>query len=67
MLLFLACKKDGSSDEPQPRVSINDVSMAEGNAGVTVFGFEITLSRAYPGTVTVNYSTTEGLAKAGED
>ena len=67
MLLFLACKKDGSSDEPQPRVSINDVSMAEGNAGVRVFGFEITLSRAYPGTVTVNYSTTEGLAKAGED
>ena len=71
-LLFVAnaaCDKNGggSPAPPQPAVSINSISLPEGNAVMTSFGFTLTLNKTFPNPVTVTYSTLEGTAKAGED
>jgi len=50
-----------------PTVSINDVTMAEGNSGTTPFVFTVSLSAASGQTVTVNYATADGTATAGSD
>lgn len=51
-----------------PTLSINDVSLAEGNAGQTAFVFTVSLSAAAPaGGVSVNYATADGTATAGSD
>ncbi|OSZ80283.1 hypothetical protein CAP36_03255 [Chitinophagaceae bacterium IBVUCB2] len=69
LLVSTACKKNGGDSPPptQPSVSINSISLNEGNAATTNFGFTLTLSKSFPNPVTVTYSTTEGTAKAGED
>jgi uncharacterized repeat protein (TIGR01451 family) len=51
----------------QPTLSINDVTQAEANSGTTDFNFTVTLSAASNLTVTVNYATADGTAKAGTD
>jgi uncharacterized repeat protein (TIGR02543 family) len=48
-------------------MSINDVSLAEGNSGVTNFVFTITLNGASSSPVTVDYATANGTAVAGPD
>ena len=48
-------------------LSINDVTVTEGNAGTTNATFTVTLSPAATGTVTVNLATTNGTATAGTD
>ncbi len=48
-------------------LSINNVSLNEGNSGTTAFNFTATLSTASPQTVTVNYATTDGTANAPTD
>jgi hypothetical protein len=50
-----------------PTLSINDVSVTEGNAGTKTATFTATLSAAATGTVTVNYATANGTATAGSD
>jgi hypothetical protein len=51
-----------------PRVSISDVSKAEGkNKATTSFTFTISLSAAYNQPVTVSYRTVNGTATAGSD
>ncbi|MEO1366343.1 MAG: Calx-beta domain-containing protein, partial [Acidobacteriota bacterium] len=45
-------------------VSIDDVSMAEGDAGVTDFVFTVTLAGSPPGTFSVAYATQDGTATA---
>ncbi len=50
-----------------PTLSINDVSMAEGNSGTTSFTFTVTLSSASTGTVTVDVATADGTATAPSD
>ena len=50
-----------------PSISIGDVSKAEGRAGSTLFTFTVTLSAPSATPVTVNYSTANGTATAGED
>ena len=69
LLSGLGCGKNNGGSQPpqQPAVSINDLSLPEGNSGTTVFGFRITLSKTFPNPVTVTYSTIEGTAKNGED
>jgi beta-glucanase (GH16 family) len=69
ILFFSSCKKGGggSNSDPLPQVSINSVTLAEGNSGSTAFGFTISLNRASSSAITVTYSTQEGSAKAGED
>jgi uncharacterized repeat protein (TIGR01451 family) len=53
--------------EPTPNLSINDVTMNEGNSGTTTFMFTVTLSPSSSQTVTVNYATADGTATAPSD
>jgi hypothetical protein len=55
------------SDLPPPSLSINDVSVPEGNSGTTSATFTVTLNPASDTTVTVNYATANGTAVAPGD
>ncbi len=48
-------------------LSINDVTLNEGNVGTTSFVFTVSLSAASASTVTVTYATADGTATAGSD
>ncbi|WP_325130215.1 putative Ig domain-containing protein [Arenimonas sp.] len=51
-----------------PNLTINDVTVSEGNAGITNFTFTVSLSApAGPGGVTFNIATANGSATAGVD
>src|SRR5262245_11314899 len=50
-----------------PSLSIDDVSIVEGNVGTTNAAFTVTLSAASTSTVKVHYSTFDGSAVAGSD
>lgn len=50
-----------------PELSLNNVSQAEGNSGVTAFNFTVSLSYTSSQTVTVNYATVNGTATAPLD
>jgi len=47
---------------PPPTISINDVTLAEGNSGTTSFDFTVTRSGDTTGTSTVNFATADGTA-----
>lgn len=55
------------AEEGTPSVSIDDVIVAEGNAGLTDAVFTITLSEPASENVLVNYTTANGTASAGAD
>jgi hypothetical protein len=46
---------------------IDDPTLAEGNTGITLLGFTLSLSTASSSTVTVDYATANGTATAGTD
>lgn len=50
-----------------PALSINDVSVTEGNAGTVDATLTVSLSEASPVPVTVNYATADDTALASED
>jgi len=52
---------------PGPTLTINDVSVTEGNAGPANASFTVTLSPTASGTVTVQYATANETATAGAD
>jgi hypothetical protein len=53
----------GTIVDDEPRVSISDVSKAEGKQGqTTLFTFTVTLSAAYDESVTMSFKTTNGTA-----
>jgi ELWxxDGT repeat protein len=52
----------GSILDDEPRVSINDVSLTEGNSGTKVFTFAVTLSAALSENVTLSFRTLNGTA-----
>lgn len=56
-----------SDNDNPPTVSINDVSIAEGNEGTTNFNFNVTLSVQSGYDVSVNYATSNGTANAPVD
>jgi uncharacterized repeat protein (TIGR01451 family) len=56
-----------TDDDDAPEISIEDVSLNEGDAGTTAFTFDVTLSAASSFTVTVDYATANGTADAGPD
>jgi immune inhibitor A len=56
-----------SGPPPTPALSINDVSVTEGNSGSTNATFTVSLSAAAGGPVTVNWATANGTATAGTD
>jgi hypothetical protein len=56
----------GTITDDEPRVSISDVTRAEGKKGqTTLFTFTVTLSVAYDEPVTVSYRTVDGTATSG--
>jgi parallel beta-helix repeat protein len=50
-----------------PALSINDVTVTEGNTGTVNANFTVTLSPASTGTVTVNWATADGTATQPSD
>ncbi len=55
------------NDDPLPSLSINDVTVIEGNAGTVNAVFTVTLSAASGQTVSVNYATADGTATQPAD
>ena len=55
-----------ADDDSQPAISINDVTLNEGNAGPTDFDFTVSLSNASYQTVTVSAQTSDGTAKTSD-
>jgi virginiamycin B lyase len=53
--------------EQAARISINDVTIAEGNAGQTAFRFTASLDAPQPAPVTVDFATGDGTATAPSD
>jgi large repetitive protein len=56
-----------TNDDAVPTLSINNVSLAEGNSGTTSFTFTVTLSAASGLPVTVDFATADGSAIAPGD
>jgi Calx-beta domain len=56
-----------TDDDSPPTLSVNDVSVAEGNAGTTTVTFTVSLSAASGKTVAVDWATAAGTATAGVD
>jgi len=57
----------GTILDGEPRISINDVTVTEGNTGSSSATFTLTLLAAYDAPVTVHYETANGSAAAGSD
>ena len=57
----------GQTVNAAPTISINDVSIAEGNAGTTNLLFTVTLSASSAATVSVNYATANGTAQTSDN
>jgi hypothetical protein len=55
------------NDQPLPALSINDVTVTEGNTGTVNATFTVALSAASASTVSVSYATANGTAAAGTD
>lgn len=55
------------NDDPLPSLSINDVTVTEGNSGTTNVVFTVTLSAASGQSVGVNYATADGTATQPAD
>jgi uncharacterized protein len=56
------------NDDAAPNLTINDVTLNEGNAGTTTFTFTVSLSAPAPGGgVTFDIATADGTATAGSD
>ncbi len=56
-----------TNDDTPPTISINDISVNEGNSGTTSAEFTVSLSNASSQTITVNYATANDTATAGND
>ena len=56
-----------TNDDPLPSLSINDVTVTEGNSGTVNAVFTVTLSAASGQTVGVNYATADGTATQPAD
>ena len=50
-----------------PSITVNDVTVTEGNSGTTAATFTVSLSAAYGQPVSVHYATADGSAVAGSD
>ena len=55
------------NDDSVPTLSINDISVSEGNSGTKPATFTVTLSAAAASSVSVTYATANGTATAGSD
>jgi beta-glucanase (GH16 family) len=73
LLILIGCSKgSGGDDNPPPpaalpAITIEDLSLFEGNGGSTSFNVQVKLNAASQEEVSVNFSLQAGTAKAGED
>ena len=72
LTLATACSGGGSGTEPTPQpqlptISIADSSVLEGDAGVSILEFSVTLSTTSASNVSVSYATGDFSAEAGSD
>ena len=58
---------DDDGGIPGPTLSIDDVTLAEGNSGTTTANFTVSISEAPTTTVAVDIAVQDGSAVAGED
>ena len=56
-----------TNDDTAPALTINDVTLAEGNSGTTLATFTVTLTGSTALTTTVDVQTADGTAAAGSD
>ncbi len=56
-----------TDNDAPPTLSVNDVSVAEGNAGTTTATFTVSPSAASGNSVTFDWATAAGTATAGTD
>ncbi len=56
-----------NDNDAEPTISIDDVTVTEGNSGTVNAGFTISLSAESGKTVTVDYATADGTTTAGAD
>src|SRR4029077_6668463 len=54
-------------NDPPPALSINDVSVVESDSGTVTAVFNLTLSTASGKPISIDYTTADGTATAGED
>jgi probable HAF family extracellular repeat protein len=57
----------GTILDDEPRISIRDATVREGNGGTRSMTFTVTLSAAYDQPVTVHFATTDGTATASDN
>src|SRR5262249_11505325 len=58
----------GTIVDDEPRISISDVTKAEGRKNhTTLFTFTVTLSAAYDQAVTMSFRSTDGTAKTSDN
>jgi chitinase len=57
----------GTIVDDEPRLSINNMSIKEGNSGTKVMTFNVTLSAAYDQPVTVHYATQDSSATVADN
>lgn len=62
---FITTKPE--KEAPLPSISINDVTIAEGDTGLSLATFTVNLSEASDESVSVEFETDDGTALAGED
>jgi hypothetical protein len=58
---------DDDSAAPLPALSVNDISVGEGNAGAVNAVFTVSLSAASTTDITVNYATADGTATVADN
>ena len=56
-----------TNDDGPPVISINDVTVTEGNAGTLNMSFTVSMNKASASTITVDYATADNTATAGTD
>lgn len=64
---FAALPTPAALAATDPTISISDVSLDEGNSGVTTFPFSVTLSEASSQSVSVDWHSASGTAVGDED
>src|SRR5215204_3149982 len=68
LVILAGCSKGQKpGNETVPKLSFEDMSIAEGNSGANNAELTLTLDHSYSKQVTINYTTVEGSAKAGQD
>src|SRR5262245_17950126 len=55
------------NDDPQPTITIDDVSAPEGDSGPTTFDFAVTLSNPSYQAITVDFATADGTATTADN